>query len=114
MSLISGLRAPEVGALTLDGVAITAADPSTRLSLGLVPQHVALYPDLNADENLRIFGQLYGLRDADLCSRIDAALDAVQLTDRRRDPVKNFSGGMARRLNLVAALLHRPKVAALR
>ena len=110
MSLVSGLRVPDVGVLTLDGVAITAADPSTRLALGLVPQHVALYSDLNADENLRIFGELYGLKGADLRSRIDAALEAVQLTDRRGDPVKNFSGGMARRLNLVAALLHRPKL----
>jgi ABC-2 type transport system ATP-binding protein len=110
MSLVCGLRAPDAGVLTLDGVPITAADPSTRLALGLVPQHVALYPELNADQNLRIFGELYGLRGANLRSRIDAALDAVQLTDRRREPVKNFSGGMARRLNLVAALLHRPKL----
>ena len=110
MSLISGLRAPDSGTLTLDGVPITSADPTTRLSLGLVPQHVALYPELSADQNLRIFGELYGLRGADLRARIDAALEAVQLADRRRDPVKTFSGGMARRLNLVAALLHRPKL----
>ncbi|MSU25221.1 MAG: ABC transporter ATP-binding protein [Opitutus sp.] len=110
MSLVAGLRAPDTGSLTLDGVPITAADPSTRVTLGLVPQHVALYPELTADENLRIFGALYGLRGADLRARIDAALEAVQLTDRRRDPVKAYSGGMQRRLNLVAALLHRPKL----
>ena len=110
MSLIAGLRAPDAGALTLDGQPLNAASSVARLSLGLVPQHVALYPELSADQNLRIFGELYGLRGADLRSRIDAALEAVQLTDRRRDPVKNFSGGMARRLNLVAALLHRPKL----
>ena len=110
MSLVAGLREPDGGTLTLDGVPLTAADPSTRLALGLVPQHVALYPDLSADENLGIFGGLYGLRGADLRSRLDAALEAVQLADRRREPVKNFSGGMQRRLNLVAALLHRPKI----
>ncbi len=110
MSLIAGLRAPDAGTLTLDGQPLNAANATARLSLGLVPQHVALYPELSADENLRIFGELYGLRGADLRSRIDAALEAVQLSDRRRDPVKNFSGGMARRLNLVAALLHRPKL----
>ena len=110
MSLIAGLRAPDGGTLTLDGEPLTAANATSRTSLGLVPQHVALYPELNADENLRIFGSLYGLRGADLRSRIDAALDAVQLADRRRDPVKNYSGGMQRRLNLVAALLHRPKL----
>jgi len=110
MSLVAGLRSPDAGALTLDDVAITTADPATRVALGLVPQHVALYPELSADQNLRIFGALYGLRGAELRSRIDAALAAVQLTDRRRDAVKTFSGGMQRRLNLVAALLHRPKL----
>ena len=110
MSLICGLRAPDSGSLTLDGSPLTAASSAARLSLGLVPQHVALYPELSADQNLRIFGELYGLRGADLRSRIDAALEAVQLADRRREPVKQFSGGMARRLNLVAALLHRPKL----
>jgi ABC-2 type transport system ATP-binding protein len=110
MSLIAGLRAPDTGTLTLDGQPLTAANASARLSLGLVPQHIALYQELTADENLRIFGELYGLRGAELRTRIDAALEAVQLTERRREPVKNFSGGMARRLNLVAALLHRPKL----
>jgi ABC-2 type transport system ATP-binding protein len=110
MSLIAGLRAPDAGALTLDGQPLTAANTSARLSLGLVPQHIALYQELTAGENLRIFGELHGLRGADLRSRIDNALEAVQLQDRRREPVKNFSGGMARRLNLVAALLHRPKL----
>ena len=110
MSLIAGLRAPEAGTLTLDGRPLTAANASARLSLGLVPQHIALYQELTADENLRIFGELQGLRGADLRSRIDDALEAVQLQDRRREPVKNFSGGMARRLNLVAALLHRPQL----
>ncbi len=110
MSLIAGLRAPDTGTLTLDGQPLNAASSVARLSLGLVPQHIALYPELSSDENLRVFGELYGLRGADLRSRIDAALEAVQLADRRRDPVKTFSGGMQRRLNLVAALLHRPKL----
>ncbi|HEY0863347.1 MAG TPA: ABC transporter ATP-binding protein [Lacunisphaera sp.] len=110
MSLVAGLRAPESGRITLDGKPVTAADPSTRSSLGLVPQSIALYEDLSAEQNLRIFGELYGLRGADLRARIDEALAAVQLADRRRDQVKTFSGGMQRRLNLVAALLHRPKL----
>ncbi len=110
MSLIAGLRAPDAGTLALDGQPLVAGRADVRLALGLVPQHVALYSELSAEENLRIFGQLYGLRGAELRARIDDALAAVQLTDRRRDAVKTFSGGMARRLNLVAALLHRPKV----
>jgi ABC-2 type transport system ATP-binding protein len=110
MSLVAGLRAPDAGTLTLDGQPLSVASAQARLGLGLVPQHVALYPELSADQNLRIFGSLYGLRGAVLRERIDAALTAVQLTDRRREPVKNYSGGMQRRLNLVAALLHRPKL----
>ena len=110
MSLVAGLRSPDAGTLTLDGTAITSSDPSTRAALGLVPQSVALYEDLDAVQNLKIFGELYGLRGAELARRIDEALEAVQLADRRHDPVKDFSGGMARRLNLVASLLHRPKL----
>jgi ABC-2 type transport system ATP-binding protein len=110
MSLIAGLRAPDAGTMTLDGAPLSARDVSTRIGLGLVPQSIALYEDLSAEQNLRIFGELYGLRGADLRARIDEALAAVQLSDRRHDPVKKFSGGMQRRLNLVAALLHRPKL----
>ena len=109
MSLVAGLRAADTGVLTLDGVAIITADPSTRVALGLVPQHIALYPELSAVQNLRIFGQLYGLHGTVLRERVTEALAAVQLTDRGQDQVKTFSGGMQRRLNLVAALLHRPK-----
>ncbi len=110
MSLVAGLRAADTGKLTLDGQPLDTAHPDVRAQLGLVPQHIALYQDLSPDQNLRIFGQLYGLRGALLKERVEEALVAVQLVDRRKDQVKNFSGGMQRRLNLAAALLHRPKV----
>jgi ABC-2 type transport system ATP-binding protein len=110
MSLVAGLRAPDAGTLTLDGTPLSTRNADTRRALGLVPQHLALYRELSAEQNLRIFGELYGLRGATLGQRIDEALRAVQLNDRRRDPVKTFSGGMQRRLNLAAALLHRPKL----
>jgi linearmycin/streptolysin S transport system ATP-binding protein len=110
MSLAAGLRSPDTGTLTLDGAPLTTRDSATRAALGLVPQSIALYDELSAEQNLKIFGELYGLRGADLAARIDESLAAVQLADRRRDQVKNFSGGMQRRLNLVASLLHRPKV----
>ena len=110
MSLIAGLRHADVGTLTLDGVALSTADAAGRTALGLVPQHIALYQELSPDQNLRIFGELYGLRGALLRERVDEALAAVQLADRRKDQVKTFSGGMQRRLNLAAALLHRPKL----
>ncbi len=110
MSLVAGLRAPDAGGLTLDGRPLAAADPSARLGLGLVPQHIALYPKLSAEQNLRVFGQLYGLGGATLRERIDEGLEAMQLADRRRDLVQTFSGGMQRRLNIIASLLHRPKL----
>ena len=110
MSLVAGLREPTAGSLALDGVPITTTDPAARSALGLVPQSVALYLELSAEQNLRIFGELHGLRGADLRARVDEALGTMQLTDRRRDQVKYFSGGMQRRLNLAAALLHRPKL----
>ena len=110
MSLVAGLRAPDSGTMTLDGAPLSVADVETRVALGLVPQSIALYEELSAEQNLRIFGELYGLRGAGLRARIDEALAAVQLADRRHDPVKTFSGGMQRRLNLAAALLHRPKL----
>src|ERR1700712_3103129 len=109
MSLVAGLRSPDAGTIMLNGQHLSASNPSARGELGLVPQSIALYDDLSADQNLRVFGELYGLRGKLLKERIDEALEAVQLADRRHDQVKTFSGGMQRRLNLVAALLHRPK-----
>ena len=110
MALLAGLRSPDSGTLTLDGAPLSTGQSATRAALGLVPQEIALYGELSAEQNLHIFGELYGLRGAELRARIDEALAAVQLTDRRRDQVKHFSGGMQRRLNLVASLLHRPKL----
>ncbi|HEY5079055.1 MAG TPA: ABC transporter ATP-binding protein [Opitutaceae bacterium] len=110
MSLIAGLRQPDAGTLTVDGAGVAAGSAGARQALGLVPQHIALYTDLTAERNLRIFGELYGLRGPELGERVDHALEAVQLSDRRKDVVKTFSGGMQRRLNLAAALLHRPKL----
>ncbi|MEJ1974473.1 MAG: ABC transporter ATP-binding protein [Lacunisphaera sp.] len=110
MSLVAGLRAPDAGHLTLDGRPLDAAHPEVRAHLGLVPQHIALYPRLSAEQNLRIFGQLYGLGGSGLKERITESLEAMQLADRRHDLVQTFSGGMQRRLNIVASLLHRPQL----
>jgi ABC-2 type transport system ATP-binding protein len=110
MSVIAGLRSPDGGELFLDGVSLSANNASARRDLGLVPQHIALYPKLSSEENLRVFGGLQGLSGALLRSRIEEALKAVQLHDRRREPIQAFSGGMQRRLNVAAAILHRPKL----
>jgi len=106
MSLIAGLRKPDSGEIVFAG----ENGDAPRAPLGLVPQNLALYQELTAAENLRIFGELQGLRGATLRERVDEALEAAQLTDRRDARVKTFSGGMQRRLNLVAALLHRPRL----
>jgi ABC-2 type transport system ATP-binding protein len=110
MSLVAGLRAPNSGTLTIEGQPVGPGHVGARAALGLVPQHVALYGDLSVEENLRIFGGLHGLRGADLRDRLTHGLQAVQLNDRRRDAVQTLSGGMQRRLNLAAALLHRPRI----
>jgi ABC-2 type transport system ATP-binding protein len=108
MSTAAGLRRPSAGSVLIAG--LPAGNPAARRALGLVPQGLALYPHLSAEENLAVFGGLYGLHGAELAGRISELLDSVQLSDRRRHPVKTFSGGMMRRLNLAAALLHRPKL----
>jgi ABC-2 type transport system ATP-binding protein len=110
MSLVSGLREADGGTLTVNGEGVAAGSAEARMALGLVPQHIALYADLSAERNLRIFGELYGLRGSELAERVDHVLGAVQLADRRKDLVRTFSGGMQRRLNLAAALLHRPRL----
>ena len=110
MSLVAGLRTPEAGTITLAGQPVAGSASVDRRNLGLVPQTIALFPGLTAEENLRIFGELQGLRGLNLKAALDEAFAAAQLEDRRRSLVKTFSGGMQRRLNLVAALLHRPKL----
>lgn len=110
MSLIAGLRCPERGELSLDGEPLRPDASKVRKQIGFVPQALALYQDLSPEQNLRIFGQLYGLSGKDLEERIGEALAAAKLEERRRDLVKTFSGGMQRRLNIVASLLHKPKL----
>ncbi len=110
MSLAAGLRTTEAGTVALDGRPVASAASAARRALGLVPQTIALFPELTAEENLRIFGELQGLRGSELRTCVDEAFASAQLADRRRSLVKTFSGGMRRRLNLVAALLHHPKL----
>ncbi len=110
MSLAAGLRTADVGTIQLNGANVTGRAVEAKRALGLVPQSIALFTELTAEENLRIFGELQGLRGAELATRVEEALVAVHLEDRRNTVVKEYSGGMQRRLNLVAALLHRPKL----
>jgi ABC-2 type transport system ATP-binding protein len=108
ISMICGLLVPDGGQVTVAGRPIRRDDPGAKAALGLVPQDIALYPDLTARENLRFFGRLQGLRGRRLDGRIAAVLDVVALTDRADDRVDTYSGGMKRRANIAAGLLHEP------
>ncbi len=110
MSLVAGIRPADSGEIFLEGEKFQPERVAQRLQLGFVPQALALYDELSGEENLRFFGRLYGLRGALLRERVEEGLLAAQLQDRRRDQVKTYSGGMRRRLNVVAAILHRPKL----
>ena len=108
ISMITGLLAPDSGSVHLLGEPMGPRHVAIRSRIGLVPQDLALYPDLKGRENLRYFGALQKLRGNELRSRVDEVLEVVGLTDRAKDPVKEYSGGMKRRLNIAAGLLHRP------
>jgi ABC-2 type transport system ATP-binding protein len=101
-----GLLVPDAGEVRLDGG--NPAHPDVRRKVGLAPQALALYAQLTGRENLEFFARTYGLRGAALGARVNWALDFVQLADRAGDRVDAYSGGMKRRLNLAAALVHDP------
>jgi ABC-2 type transport system ATP-binding protein len=107
LSIAVGLLRPDDGGAELEGLGL-CIDPRVRRSIGVAPQSLAVYDALTGDENLRFFGSLYGLRGQELTDRVNGALDAVQLTDRKNDQAGTYSGGMKRRLNLAAALIHDP------
>jgi ABC-2 type transport system ATP-binding protein len=108
ISMICGVVKPTAGTVQVAGHDMARDSFAARNALGLVPQDLALYDPLSARQNLAFFGSLYGLRGATLSERIDHALSIAGLSERAREPVEQFSGGMKRRLNLAAGLLHRP------
>lgn len=110
ISMIAGLLEPDAGRVVVDGRRVTTRSVTAKSAVGLVPQDVALYPDLTGRENLAFFARLHGLRGRAMAQRIGAVLATVGLTDRADDLVGEYSGGMSRRLNLGAGLLHRPRL----
>lgn len=108
INMICGLLKPDNGEIELDGQLFTADRPSLRQKLGVVPQDIALYEELNAIENLNFWGQLYGLKGKVLRNRINDLLELSGLAGRAKDRIKNYSGGMKRRLNMMAGLIHKP------
>jgi len=110
ISILSGLLAPDGGEASIMGYSITKEPETAKANLGVVPQDIALYPDLSARENLVFWGKMYGLRGEALKSRVDEVLEIIGLTGRQKDRVGKFSGGMKRRVNIGVALLHKPDV----
>ncbi len=105
---IVGRVIPDAGTASVFGDPADSA--GARAALGWVPQELALYPKLTCRENLESFGQYHGLRRAALKTAVEWCLDWAALTDRAQEPVNNLSGGMKRRLNMAAGLIHRPQV----
>lgn len=110
ISILSCLLAPSDGTATLDGQPIRLDRKAIRRQIGLVPQDLAIYGELTARENLLFFGRLYGLNGSELERRADEVLEAIALSDRAKDRVQTFSGGMKRRLNLGVAIMHQPRL----
>jgi ABC-2 type transport system ATP-binding protein len=105
---ISGRVRLDAGTVRLFGRVLDGRD--ARPEIGVVPQELAIYPNLTARENLQVFGRLYGVVGADLQARVGWALEWSDLADRANEPVRRFSGGMKRRLNIACGLLHSPAV----
>jgi ABC-2 type transport system ATP-binding protein len=101
---------PSAGDALLLGHSVCRERRAVRQMIGVAPQEIALYPMLTAAENLRFVGRIYGITGKQLEERIEELLESVGLADRRADYVGSLSGGMKRRINLAAALVHRPKL----
>jgi ABC-2 type transport system ATP-binding protein len=108
ISMVSGLLHADAGEVRVDGEVMTTTTLEPKRKVGLVPQEVAIYPDLSARENLRFFGRLYEMSGPELGKRVDEVLAVIGLADRADDRTREYSGGMRRRLNIGIGLLHRP------
>jgi ABC-2 type transport system ATP-binding protein len=110
VSMIAGLLRPDSGEVLIGGRLLRGDTDPLKRQIGLAPQDLGLYEELSARDNLALFGALYDLGGAELKRAMGRVLDLVGLADRARDKVGGFSGGMKRRLNMAAALLHDPQV----
>jgi ABC-2 type transport system ATP-binding protein len=109
IGMLTGAIRPDGGSIRING-SQSPTEASTRREIGFAPQNLSLYEDLSAVENLTFFGRLYQLFGKQLRERVRWALEFAGLSDRQKDRVKTFSGGMKRRLNLAVALVHDPRV----
>lgn len=110
ISMLCCLVRPTSGDARVGGYSVTRQPAQVKRLIGVVPQDIALYPDLTARENLLFWGRMYGLRGAELKRRVDEILELIGLTDRQKERLEKYSGGMKRRVNIGVALLHRPPV----
>lgn len=110
MSIIAGLLDPSDGQVFLDGREFHRSDRELRRLIGIVPQELAIYEEMTARENITFFGQLYGLGSAMLNERVERILASIGLSDRADRRASTFSGGMKRRLNLGASIVHEPRI----
>lgn len=110
ISIISSILDPDSGSVTISGMDLAKNKIACKRLIGVVPQEIALYDRLSAQENLMFWGSLYGVDKATLLKRSEETLQLLGLYDRKNDKVKTYSGGMKRRINIASALLHEPKI----
>lgn len=110
ISMVAGLLAADAGTVLVAGDRMGPSEVAPKSHLGLVPQDLAIYPDLSARDNLMFFGRLQRMSGVALRHRVDEVLEMVGLTDRAKGATKDFSGGMKRRLNIGIGLLHKPSL----
>ena len=110
IDILTGIQSMDSGEIFINGKSIKTDKVEIRKQLGLVPQDIALLEELNAVDNLEYFGGLYGLAGVELKSQIEKLLEVAGLTDKKKEKVKNYSGGMKRRLNIAVAVLHNPSI----
>jgi ABC-2 type transport system ATP-binding protein len=110
ISMLCGLVKPTSGSFTINGMAYATNATKIKKYIGVVPQEYALYPTLTARENLHYFGSMYGLKGQDLKDKVIETLDLLGLLKFADKRIETFSGGMKRRINLIAGILHNPKI----
>jgi ABC-2 type transport system ATP-binding protein len=110
ISMIAGLLTPDSGKILVDSMDIRRSPRQVRRIMGVVPQDMAFYEELTARENLRFWGRLQGISGQELDNRLQDYLDKAGLTGREDDTLKNYSGGMKRRINLILGLIHKPRL----
>ena len=110
ISMLTCLYPPNEGDMRIFGQDVVKDAAKVKKLIGVVPQDIALYPTLSARDNLSFFGEMYGLKGRDLKERVETVIDYVAMRERAKDAIKTYSGGMKRRINLAAGLIHNPKL----